>query len=134
MPRRCCVPNCRSNRYSSLKKNISYITTFVFPRDENLKQKWLHAMSLDDFQPSLSSVVCCKHFTDNDIIRYDKRLLPDGSLQPLLLRRPKLNKEAVPSLFENVPSNLSTKDPKTPEAMPQQMKQVRTCYNQFFIS
>ena len=52
MPYRCCVPRCNGN-YSSSSK----VTVFGFPKEEEMKKKWLNAIKRKDFEPSPSSKV-----------------------------------------------------------------------------
>ena len=59
----CCVPYC-SNRGGHL-----------FPADDILKKKWIHAIKRNSdenkyeiWKPSKSSVVCRNHFTPSDYI------------------------------------------------------------------
>ena len=52
MPFRCCVPRCDGN-YSALSK----VTVFGFPKEPELKNKWLQAIKRKDFEPSPSSKV-----------------------------------------------------------------------------
>ena len=52
MPYRCCVPKCKGN----CKKGIK-VSVFSFPKDEKLKQKWVHAINRENFQPSATSKV-----------------------------------------------------------------------------
>nr|CAI5817938.1 unnamed protein product [Callosobruchus analis] len=42
MPRHCCVPGCKIN-YCSEVKSTSYRSVFRFPKNEELKSKWLAA-------------------------------------------------------------------------------------------
>ncbi|KAF2902885.1 hypothetical protein ILUMI_03297 [Ignelater luminosus] len=104
MPRRCCVPGCRSNYDSSLKENNKCVTTFSFPKDDERKLQWIRTIPRKDWTPSCSAVVCVKHFCESDIIYHDKWLLSDGTVQQLSLRNPKLKPEAVPCIFPNLPS------------------------------
>ena len=52
MPYTCCVPNCRGNYRNGPKVNV-----FGFPRDEELKKKWVHAIRRENFVPSATSKV-----------------------------------------------------------------------------
>ena len=53
MPTKCCVPNCRGNY-----KNGPQVSTFTFPKSEDLKRKWLAAIKKRiDFEPSPNSRV-----------------------------------------------------------------------------
>ncbi|KAF2883780.1 hypothetical protein ILUMI_22366 [Ignelater luminosus] len=117
MPRRCCVPGCTSNYDSSLKENNKCVTTFSFPKDDERKLQWIRARK--DWTPSSSAVVCVKHFCESDVIYHDKWLLSDGTVQQLSLRNPKLKPEAVPCIFPNLPSYLSSK-PKCTRRDPQE--------------
>jgi hypothetical protein len=114
MPSRCCVPGCNSNYDSALKttQNNRGMSIFKFPKNEERKQAWLKAIPRDDFTPSSSSVVCQLHFHSTDIVRYDKHLQPDGSTKELLLNRPRLKDNAIPSIFPNLPSYLTKSKPK----------------------
>ena len=44
MPRTCCVPSCKGNYKSGPK-----VSTFSFPKEEILKNKWLSAIHRPDF-------------------------------------------------------------------------------------
>jgi hypothetical protein len=114
MPSRCCVPGCNSNYDSALKttQNNRGMSIFKFPKNEERKQAWLKAIPRDDFTPSSSSVVCQLHFHSTDIVRYDKQLQPDGSTKELLLNKPRLKDNAIPSIFPNLPSYLTKLKPK----------------------
>lgn len=110
MTRRCCVPGCTSNCNSSIKKQGRSITTFSFPKNEEKRKLWIRAIPRSNWVPCKTAVVCCKHFFAADIISHDKFLLPDGTIQPLALRNPKLKEDAVPSVFPNLPKYLSKKE------------------------
>ena len=45
---KCCVPGCRSN-YD--KENTKY-SCFSFPKDKQLREKWLSAIPRKDFSPT----------------------------------------------------------------------------------
>ncbi|XP_069704837.1 uncharacterized protein [Periplaneta americana] len=109
MPRRCCVPGCRSNYDSTLKSSGKYVSAFSFPKDENRRQAWIHAISRKDWTPSPSSTVCIKHFDEKEVNLHDIYRQPDGTLTKLLLNCPRLSKDAVPSKFENL--TLNTRKP-----------------------
>lgn len=101
MPNHCCVPDCKSN-YSSNKEE--HVTTFKFPKDDFLKNKWISVIRRPDFTPSSSSVVCIKHFDDDDVIRYhtvNGKLIKESPLKYL-----KIKPEAVPRLFTHFPDYL----------------------------
>ncbi|XP_045482104.1 uncharacterized protein LOC123686148 [Harmonia axyridis] len=69
--------------------------------------KWISAIPRKNWSPSQNSAVCSVHFQENEIIRYDVFKRKDGTIGKNLLRYPKLNKNAVPSIFPNLPGYLS---------------------------
>lgn len=73
----------------------SMLSTFGFPKDIILKGKWLKAIPRDNWSPSRYSVVCSIHFPENDIIREDIFLLPDGTVKKIPTKT-KLKPDAVP--------------------------------------
>lgn len=56
MPHRCSAPNCRGNLAGGPK-----VSTFKFPVDPVLRQKWLHALKREDFVPKEHSRVSKNH-------------------------------------------------------------------------
>ena len=70
MVNKCCVPGCRSN-YRSKKKSVPFIkvTAFHIPREQKLKEEWLRKIPVE-FTVTKHTVVCEKHFEEDDIIRY----------------------------------------------------------------
>ena len=52
MPFKCCVPNCKGNYATGPK-----VSTFAFPKDENLRGKWIQAIKRIDFIPTNTSKV-----------------------------------------------------------------------------
>lgn len=67
MPNKCCVPRCRGNY-----KNGSKVRIFRFPKDEELRQKWIRAIPRENFLPtentrvSSSSVFFFLHIPFNE--------------------------------------------------------------------
>lgn len=86
----CCVPHCTSR--SGKSKGISF---HYFPCDSLLEQKWLKAISRENFKPnsnanSVSQAVCSLHFQDSDY----KTGLKKRCLKP----------HSIPSIFPGYPS------------------------------
>lgn len=88
MPRKCCVPGCRAN-YTSTLKILGAISAFHFPKREELKNKWLNAISRETWIPSKNSAVCRLHFCDEDVL----------NPRELDYQRFQLKEHAVPSVF-----------------------------------
>ena len=110
MPRHCAVPGCKTNYTSTTKTDGPKTTTFSFPKDDELKEKWLRAIPRKDWIPSKHAVVCKIHYDHGEIIKFDKYLLPDGTFK-MIPYKPKLKENTVPSIFPNLPKYLSTKKP-----------------------
>ena len=106
MPNKCCVFGCRSN-YN--KQNEA--SSFKFPKDDAMREKWLRSINRKDFTPTTHSVVCIKHFAEQFIIREDRMTRDDGTVIVALRSRPALTTDAYPSLFPNQPSYLSKEPP-----------------------
>lgn len=123
MPNHCCVPDCRSN-YNSIKGE-HVITTFKFPKEETLKNKWISVIRRPDFTPSSSSVVCIKHFDDDDIIRYhtsNGKIITESPLKYL-----KIKTDAFPRIFTHFPSYLIP--PKRKERTGVEDRQIKRIKN-----
>lgn len=118
--RKCCAVGCRSN----YDDESNYTTVFTFPKDTERKELWIRKVSRDNFTPSSTSVVCIKHFEERFIIREDRIRRDDGT--ELVVPRDKitLSKDAFPTIFESLPTYLSTALPpkrKLPEERHQEM-------------
>ncbi|XP_044766292.1 uncharacterized protein LOC123322410 [Coccinella septempunctata] len=118
MPRRCCVTGCKSN-YDSQNR---YVSVFKFPKDPNLKIKWVASIPRKNWTPSQNSVVCSLHFQECEVIRYDEFTRKDGTIGKNLLKFPKLKENSVPSIFPNLPTYLS-KPSVPPRKNPEERRQ-----------
>lgn len=67
-----------------------------FPKDEELRKKWLHNLRRKNFTPTKYSRLCSKHFNEEDIDRTS-------------LARVRLRRGAVPCIFEAFPKHLRLK-------------------------
>jgi len=113
MPNKCVAFGCKTgyDRQDSGSDEIpgDKPTLHSFPKDKTLFDKWVKAISRNDFVPSQYSRVCSKHFLPSDFVevREDSnvtRKKPKGDKK--LINRC-LKKDAVPCIFENVPSYLT---------------------------
>ncbi|XP_035233286.1 THAP domain-containing protein 1-like isoform X2 [Stegodyphus dumicola] len=105
MARKCSVPECRSN-YDGTNKHVS---TFKFPSDPLLSEKWVKNINRKDFVIRKYSNVCIKHFEEEFIVREDKAVRDDGTLLVVPRTIPTLKKNAYPTIFQNQSSYLSKK-------------------------
>lgn len=72
MPRMCCVSGCNSNYRKYLNDGGEYINVFTFPKDPELRRKWIAAIHREEsFAPTNETVVCANHFHTSQIIRVD---------------------------------------------------------------
>lgn len=101
MPRRCSVAGCRSG-YDTEKEKTN---TFSLPKEESLRLKWLKKIP-NDVSKFKQPVVCIKHFTESSIIRVD-RVTVNGEPREYPRVIPKLAKNAVPSIFPDLPSSVA---------------------------
>lgn len=114
MPRTCSVPHCDTNFHSVLKVNPTIVATFAFPSDPDQRQKWLRAIHRENFVPTKHSAVCIRHFHEEHIVRISKRKKTLGQV----LKFPYLTEDAVPGIFLEQPSYMTTEPPsnrKDPE-------------------
>ena len=104
---KCCVPGCRTNY--EIKKGERTVTCFTFPIEEQLKEKWLRKIPRHNLKVSKHTVVCIKHFRESDVIKNDVLPGKHGKPDSLILRKKfACQKDAVPCIFPNLPSYLSS--------------------------
>ena len=89
-----CIPNCKSNYASCF---VKYTPVFRFPRDENLKKKWIQNIPRKDWEPTKWAVVCAKHFAKDMILSEEIVEDINGSLKKVFTK--KLKTDAVPHIF-----------------------------------
>ena len=85
---KCCVPGCKSNyRSRNVQCAFVHVTVFRFPKNVELKNEWLRKIPRD-INVTKNTVVCIKHFDDDDVILYKKSENPDDkvSIHLMLLK------------------------------------------------
>ena len=108
MPDKCCVPECRGN-YHNTKDHIGEkVSVFKFPDDPDLRAKWIRMIPRKDYEITRNTVVCEKHFSPEFVVRVDVLTRPDGSVLREPRKRPKLTKDAYPSIFPHTPRYLTS--------------------------
>jgi len=110
MPNRCVAFGCKSGYKKQTDNNGPKITFHSFPTDKELIAKWNKANPRKDFEPSKHSRLCSLHFRPTDFVDVSndsngtrKKLHPGKQLSLRYLK-----KDAVPSIFPNAPSYLSS--------------------------
>ncbi|XP_022171020.1 uncharacterized protein LOC111034219, partial [Myzus persicae] len=80
------------------KSNDEKVSTFSFPKNEEMQNKWIKAIPRKDFIVSKNAAICAKHFTADQIIT--KWTSGVGEQKVVVnLKIPKLQKNAIPCLF-----------------------------------
>ncbi|XP_053381954.1 uncharacterized protein LOC128549362 [Mercenaria mercenaria] len=105
---------------------------FLFPKDENLRQKWTNSLnslrSVDGklvlFVPSKTSRVCLRHFTDDSLFHSPSVMKSVG-----LTLKLQLVKGAVPTFFPETVSYKENRKPVSNCLGP--AKRIRTTYGAF---
>ncbi|XP_055352103.1 uncharacterized protein LOC129598299 [Paramacrobiotus metropolitanus] len=91
----CVAPGCDSGRAGCSKS----LSRFLFPKDAERRAAWTRAVSRRNFSPSYASCLCEQHFEARYIIRTDILRKPDGTTLEYKRERPKLTKDAIPTIF-----------------------------------
>jgi len=109
MVNKCSVFGCRSG-YDSCADVDKRITFHSFPRDIQLREKWIKANPRKDFVPSKNSRMCSLHFRDDDFVEQhcDTNSSRRNQASSTELKKRYLKPDAVPSIFVNAPAYLSS--------------------------
>jgi len=113
MPNKCVAFGCKTgyDRQESGSDEVTgdKPTLHSFPKDKTLFDKWVKAISRKDFVPSQYSRVCSKHFLPSDFVEVseDSNVTRHKPKTDKKLMNRYLKKDAVPSIFDNVPSYLT---------------------------
>ena len=109
MVNKCCAYGCKSG-YVSHTPSETRITFHSFPADEKMREKLIRANPRKDFVPSKNSRICSLHFRDSDFVeeRSDKNTTRRKNSDCSQLKNRYLKKDAVPSVFPNAPSYLTS--------------------------
>lgn len=67
MGRKCCVPGCNVNNNAWSDNVQLQLSVFSFPKDENLKMKWLDAVARTDDFKTKNAGVCILHFDESAV-------------------------------------------------------------------
>jgi hypothetical protein len=114
MGHKCAAYGCKSGYSSDGRKDISF---HKFPQNEELQKKWIKANPRKDFVVTKHSRLCSLHFTESDFIteRTDSNSRRRRKHATTQLTRRYLSECAVPTIFPNAPSYLSS-EPTTSRA------------------
>ena len=104
---------------------------FHFPSDAKLRRIWELKVPRNNFKASSNSVLCDKHFVDDDFVEagtdtntYRKR---KKKREGLTSKRKQLKKCAIPSLWPECPEHLSKTPKKRPTKCSSQESRTLTC-------
>ena len=116
MVNKCSAYGCKSGYTSNRQTDLQNRVTFhVFPlHNKELCDKWVKANPRKDFIPNKNSRLCSLHFQPDDFVkdRTDANATRKKLKGSLPFVRRQLKKDAVPSLFPNAPTYLSTSKTK----------------------
>ena len=82
-------------------------SVFKFPKEADLRDKWIKQINRKYFTPSSSAVVCAAHFPTEAVITEDTARRPDGTILTVKRDCGKLTKGAYPTIFPNQPKYLT---------------------------
>ena len=105
----CCVPRCKTG-YRSVQNDEEKPALYQFPRNEELRHKWIRVTPTQNWNPTNCSRVCFKHFHEKDFrtTSTDSRSSRRNARKSQVLQRTRLNADAIPQIFPNLPSYLTT--------------------------
>ncbi|XP_071043286.1 uncharacterized protein [Parasteatoda tepidariorum] len=111
MPRVCFSTGCNTGyvkqRREAIKDGKKVPSLFQAPRDIGLLDKWKRSIPRSDRELTSKDFVCALHFKTSEIETHYEVKLADGSIWKTERDRPLLKKDAVPSIFPNLPHYLS---------------------------
>jgi len=116
MPRKCSVIGCRVN-YRKRKNDDntnSSVSIFRFPKETARIEEWLRKIPQENLTADKitdNMGVCEHHFDQRFILRDYTFSRPDGTTVRCPRSAPVLSDDAIPTLFPNTPSYLSTVPP-----------------------
>jgi len=115
MPRKCSIIGCRTNyRKRNDSDDNSACSVFRFPKDVGRLREWIQkipqaGLTAEDITDNMG--VCERHFDARFVVRDRVFRRPDGSKFTSPRDAPILSDDAVPTLFPNTPSYLSSVPP-----------------------
>uniref|UniRef100_A0A0K2TV72 THAP domaincontaining protein 5like [Acyrthosiphon pisum] n=1 Tax=Lepeophtheirus salmonis TaxID=72036 RepID=A0A0K2TV72_LEPSM len=107
----CCFPGCRTG-YPALKivksdvpsASQPKVSLHLFPKDEELKKKWLRVIPRVDFVPSKHSRVCSRHFHESCFRKERKDSNSTRAKKSKSFKIPRLKLDAVPTYLLKLPA------------------------------
>lgn len=106
MPLKCCAPGCTSN----YKQSDGHTTVFRFPKDARL-EVWKRKIPRQNLVITNNTRLCIKHFEERFIKRTFEFNDSEGVRRIEQRNVPILTNDAIPTLFDGLPSYLSTQLP-----------------------
>ena len=103
---KCAAPGCRTGYDNVIPEGVSMHN---FPLNVDLQKKWINAIRREEYIPGQPAKICSLHFHDSDFVQQytDTNVTRKRSYGQQRIRR-KLKDDAVPSVFPNLPSYLSS--------------------------
>ena len=122
MVNKCSAPGCTTGYNNKMPTGVSL---HKFPSSPRMKVKWINALHRVDFTPGASARICSLHFHEDDFIRIRK----DSNTRRIrsltsTLTKSYLKNTAIPSVFPNLPSYLSSPPVPMREEAPTSTKRL----------
>ena len=104
MVNKCAAPGCYRINKTDGDSEKQKVSTFRFPKDDQLRKKWASAVPRESWKPNDNSVLCENHFVESDfqVEREDSNSRRLKSRAKEMSRR-KLKRHAVPSQWPDCP-------------------------------
>ncbi|CAH1110903.1 unnamed protein product [Psylliodes chrysocephalus] len=80
----------------------------ILQQDPKRLDQWQHVIPRPDKVLSSYDSVCELHFLEDDILKFDETILTNCTVNKIKRERPRLKNEAIPCIFLNLPSYLSS--------------------------
>ena len=127
----CCVPGCFSN--SKRDVNLSF---YGFPKEKNLRKRWLHKILRKNFSPSTGHRVCSLHFEGGQknymnnvpVIFPLAKSHPRPSPKPrrkVILHGPSTSSQETPATFSSAASSTTENDESERDGVTREIASVR---------
>ena len=72
----CTIPGCKSG-YATQSDGKKYMS-FQLPKSEEMKEKWISRIYREDFIPTKNTIICSKHFLEEDFVPDYENLTTKG--------------------------------------------------------
>ena len=79
----CTIPGCKSG-YATQSDGKKFMS-FQLPKSAEMKEKWISKIYRDDFFPTKNTIICSKHFLEEDFVPDYENLTTKGKEKSFLV-------------------------------------------------